>query len=287
MAESLRGGLSLCLSGFGFWSHDIGGFEGTPPAAVYKHWVAFGLLSPHSRLHGSSSYRVPWVYDDEAVDVLRFFTKLKCLLMPYLFSAACEAHETGVPMMRAMMVEFPDDPASDHLDRQYMLGPSLLVAPVFSDDRVSYYVPEGRWTDFLTGRLIAGPRWVNETHGFLSLPLLVRPGSVIPVGSTDDRPDYDYANGVTFQVYEAPDRATISAVVPTSSGGEALALEVTRQGQTITASVRGAGNWRVLLVGISGVASADGGTMDESERGVVIRPTTGTSSLVITLADEG
>ena len=92
MAESLRGGLSLCLSGFGFWSHDIGGFEGTPPAEVYKRWIAFGLLSSHSRLHGSSSYRVPWQFDDEAVDTLRFFTKLKCRLMPYLFAKAVEAH---------------------------------------------------------------------------------------------------------------------------------------------------------------------------------------------------
>ena len=88
MAESLRGGLSLGLSGFGFWSHDIGGFEQTAPADVYKRWCAFGLLSSHSRLHGSSSYRVPWLFDEEAVDVLRFFTKLKCRLMPYLFGAA-------------------------------------------------------------------------------------------------------------------------------------------------------------------------------------------------------
>jgi alpha-D-xyloside xylohydrolase len=88
MAESLRGGLSLGLCGFGFWSHDIGGFEGLPPVEVYKRWVAFGLMSSHSRLHGSSSYRVPWNYNDEACDVLRFFTKLKCRLMPYLYAAA-------------------------------------------------------------------------------------------------------------------------------------------------------------------------------------------------------
>ena len=96
MAESLRGGLSLCLSGFGFWSHDIGGFEQTAPATVYKRWCAFGLLSSHSRLHGSSSYRVPWLFDEEAVDVLRFFTRLKCRLMPYLYGAAIEAHEAGI-----------------------------------------------------------------------------------------------------------------------------------------------------------------------------------------------
>lgn len=106
MAESLRGGLSLGLSGFGFWSHDIGGFENTAPAHVYKRWCAFGLLSSHSRLHGSKSYRVPWAYDDEACDVVRFFTEWKCRLMPYLYATSAQAAKTGTPVMRAMMLEF-------------------------------------------------------------------------------------------------------------------------------------------------------------------------------------
>ena len=135
------GGLSFGICGFGFWSHDIGGFEGQAPAAVYKRWVAFGLLSSHSRLHGSSSYRVPWNYDDEACDVLRFFTKLKCRLMPYLFGAAVQAHREGIPVMRAMALEFPRRPACDTLDRQYMLGGSILVAPVFSEDGLGRLLP--------------------------------------------------------------------------------------------------------------------------------------------------
>ena len=138
MAESLRGGLSLCLSGFGFWSHDIGGFEDTATPDLYKRWAAFGLLSSHSRLHGSKSYRVPWLFDEEAVDVLRYFTKLKCCLMPYIFAAACEAAKQGIPVMRAMMLEFPDDPGCDYLDLQYMLGESLLVAQ-FSIQRRGYH----------------------------------------------------------------------------------------------------------------------------------------------------
>ncbi len=97
------------MSGFGFWSHDISGFEGTAPDDVYKRWAAFGLLSTHSRLHGSNSYRVPWLFDEEAVDVVRKFTNLKCTLMPYLFAAAVETHNTGVPTMRAMVLEFPND----------------------------------------------------------------------------------------------------------------------------------------------------------------------------------
>jgi alpha-D-xyloside xylohydrolase len=132
MAESLRGGLSIGLSGFGFWSHDIGGFENTAPAHVYKRWCAFGLLSSHSRLHGSKSYRVPWAYDD----VLRRGAPFHRTEMPddaVSLSPAALANECGTPMLRAMMLEFPDDPACDYLDRQYMLGDSVMVAPVFSE----------------------------------------------------------------------------------------------------------------------------------------------------------
>lgn len=182
MAESLRGGLSLGMSGFGFWSHDIGGFEGKPPMEIYCRWVAFGLLSSHSRLHGSGSYRVPWVYGDEATEVLRFFARLKEQLMPYLWSAAVEAHERGVPVMRAMPLEFPDDPGCDGLDRQYMLGPDLLVAPVFSfDGSVDFYLPAGDWRHLLTGEVLSGGRWHRGVYGLKSLPVFVRPGSGLVV----------------------------------------------------------------------------------------------------------
>lgn len=153
MAQSLRAGLSLASSGFGFWSHDSGGFEGAfPDPAVYKRWVAFGMLGSHSRLHGSTVYRVPWLFDEEdekngvalvpgqtAVDVVREFTKLKLELMPYVYQLGLQPHANGTPVMRSMFVEFPDDPACRTLDRQYMFGPSMLVAPVFTySGEVSY-----------------------------------------------------------------------------------------------------------------------------------------------------
>lgn len=153
MGQSLRAGLSLTSSGFGFWSHDIGGFEGAfPDPAVYKRWVAFGMLGSHSRLHGSTVYRVPWLFDEEdekngvalvpgqtAVDVVREFTKLKLELMPYVYQLGLQPHANGTPVMRSMFVEFPDDPACRTLDRQYMFGPSMLVAPVFTySGEVSY-----------------------------------------------------------------------------------------------------------------------------------------------------
>lgn len=285
MAESLRGGLSLGLSGFGFWSHDIGGFMGTPSAALYKRWIAFGLLSSHSRLHGNESYRVPWLFDEEAVDVLRHFTQLKCQLMPYLYAQALTATQTGVPVMRAMLLEFPDDPTCDYLDRQYMLGESLLVAPVFSEEgAVSYYLPAGHWTNFFTGQVMEGPGWRNETHDFMSLPLLIRPNSVIAVGSRSDRPDYDYDEGVTLRVYELADGRNITVTIPATNGNTELTFEVQRAGQTIRVKRHGsAKRWQLLLVGIKTIASVEGGRTEDNAQGTLIVPTPETDRLQILL----
>jgi alpha-D-xyloside xylohydrolase len=289
MAESLRGGLSLGLCGFGFWSHDIGGFEGTPPAAVYKRWIPFGLLSSHSRLHGNQSYRVPWLFDEEAVNVLRKFTKLKSRLMPYLFAHAMEAREKGVPMMRAMILEFPDDPTCHYLDRQYMLGESLLVAPIFSDNgTVSYYLPEGQWTNFFTGETVAGPGWRSETHDFMGLPLMVRPNSVIATGIHEDRPDYDYGDGVTLQVYQLEAGKKISVIIPSLKGEVDLRFEVTREGDTLAVERQGASKpWKLLLVGIQSVKSVEGGTEERTPIGTLMTPINRTNRLEISLISSG
>jgi alpha-D-xyloside xylohydrolase len=286
MAESLRGGLSLGLSGFGFWSHDIGGFEQTASADVYKRWAAFGLLSSHSRLHGSSSYRVPWVYDEEAVDVLAKFTKLKCSLMPYLYNAARQAHENGTPMLRAMLLEFPDDPGCDYLDQQYMLGDSLLVAPVLNyDGIVNYYVPAGRWTNLLNGNVVDGPRWVREAHDFLSLPLLVRPNSVIPMGSRTDRPDYDYNADLTLRVYQFESGSSVRVEIPSSRGNVETTFDVTREKDIIHIQREGPPKaWKVLLVGINSIKSVDGGSEEITPIGALVTPTINANHLGISLA---
>jgi alpha-D-xyloside xylohydrolase len=213
------------------------------------------------------------LFDQEAVDVLRFFTNLKCRLMPYLFGAALQAHHGGTPVMRAMILEFPDDPACDTLDRQYMLGDGLLVAPVLrSDGAVDYYLPAGRWTHFLSGKVVEGGRWLREQHDFLSLPLLVRPNMMIAVGSSDQRPDYEYTQGVTLHLFELEEGAQAIAEVPTPLGSPGLTVTARRSGACIQVEAQGSGDWAVLLRGIASISAVDGGTAVNDTQGTRILP---------------
>ncbi|SFL75699.1 alpha-D-xyloside xylohydrolase [Paenibacillus sp. 1_12] len=292
MAETLRGGLSLGLCGFGFWSHDISGFEKTAAPDVYKRWVAFGLLSSHSRLHGNESYRVPWLFGDEAVDVLRHFTQLKCSLMPYLYSASVEATVNGLPVMRAMVLEFPEDPSAHPLDLQYMLGESLLVAPIFNETgAASYYVPQGTWTNYWTGEKVEGGRWIRDQHDYFSLPLLVRPNSLIAVGSNHLRPDYDYADHVVVHAFELQDQNAAEAAIYSTKGELELTVRVERKGLTIhvqaTSSDKAtmtttdsAKPWSLILRGITEAASVQGADWEAAEQGIRLNMASGEASAI-------
>lgn len=201
MAESLRGGLSLSYCGFGFWSHDISGFERTATPDLYKRWAQFGLLSTHSRLHGSTSYRVPWNFDEEAVEVVREFLNLKNSLMPYIYSESVNSHKTGIPVLHSMQFEFNDDRSTHSLETQYMLGEKILVAPIFNEKgTVEYYLPKGKWTNYITNK-VCEQGWHTETHNYFSLPVMVKENSVIPT-STLDSLDYNYNENLIFQVFE-------------------------------------------------------------------------------------
>lgn len=248
MAESLRGGLSLCLSGFGFWSHDIGGFESTSTPDVYKRWAAFGLLSTHSRLHGSSSYRVPWAYDEESVDVVRFFTKLKCSLMPYLYGSAIETSKSGVPMMRAMVLNYEKDLICQTLDRQYCLGDSLLVAPILNPNgTVDYYLPEGTWTNYITNEVVEGGKYQHEEHGYLSLPLMVPSNTLLPVGAIDTVPDYDYAQDVTYHVFALDQDTSLTSNLYSIRQECVETLILTKNGNRITINRTGTKPFNLLF----------------------------------------
>ena len=247
MAETLRGGLSLSLSGFGFWSHDISGFEQTAPADIYKRWCQFGLLSSHSRLHGSSSYRVPWLFDDEACVILKEFVNLKCRLMPYLYGQAVRSHEYGTPVLRPMFLDFPEDRACDTLDRQYMFGSSLLAAPVFKESgEVDYYLPKGTWVNLITGETREGGTWYKETHDYHSLPLMVKENTILPMGHNDREPEYDFADGVTLLLSVFADGKEADVEIPDCRGNVVMkAHAVCRDGEISVHVEGGNGNYTV------------------------------------------
>jgi alpha-D-xyloside xylohydrolase len=271
MAEELRGGLSFCMSGSAFWSHDIGGFNGTTDANVYKRWVAFGLLSTHSRLHGSGSYRVPWLFDEESVNVMRHFARLKNRLFPYLFAAAHDAREHGWPVMRSMFLQFPNDPACRYLDRQYMLGEALMIAPVFRADRVAeYYLPSGTWTDLLSGQTIEGGSWRSDVHDFMSLPLLVKENSIVPMSDNESEPEWRVDDPLTLNLFRIADGADLSVRLVDSDNITA-GVRCRRHGERITVeSDGGLTNMRVMLHGTRAASAVSNCKVREVHEGLLL-----------------
>ncbi|MDN3667339.1 glycoside hydrolase family 31 protein [Algibacter miyuki] len=271
MAESLRGGLSIGMSGFGFWSHDIGGFENTAPAHVYKRWCAFGLLSSHSRLHGSKSYRVPWAYDDESCDVVRHFTQLKCRMMPYLYRQAALANEFGTPMLRAMC-------SSTRTIRPATISTASICWAIRSwwrrclrGRRSAVLSAEGRWTHLWHNDELPGSRWHKQHHDALSLPVYVRDNSLLALGNNDQKADYAWHEGTAFQLFHLEDGREARCDVPAADGSTIFTLKARRQGNAIAVSGEGeARGWTLCLRNIPQVAGVQGGTQTGSEWGVVV-----------------
>ncbi len=283
MAESLRGGLSLCMSGFGFWSHDIGGFENTSTSDVYKRWLAFGLLSSHSRLHGSQSYRVPWAYDEESVDVCRHFTNLKCRLMPYMYTQAILTTKTGTPMMRSMFLEYPEDLTCRTLDLQYFLGDSLLVSPIFNDAGHSdYYIPEGTFTHLLSNETKEGCSYYSEDFDYFSLPLFVKPNTILPLGNNDQRPDYDYLDQVEYHVFALDDTVTINLPVYNVENECEETISLEKTGTSIQVSRQSSKEASIILRGISAISSSNV-PYETTDLGVKLTIASSTQKIEITL----
>lgn len=274
MAESLRGGLSFMMSGFSFWSHDIGGFELTATPDIYKRWLQFGLLSTHSRLHGSKSYRVPWLFDEEANDVCRFFTNLKARLMPYIFRTAVYSHQTGVPAMRPMILEFDKDPAVRYLDMQYMLGESLLAAPVFREDGlVEYYLPKGSWTHLLTGEIREGGCWQEDSYDYFSLPLYVRENTMLAIGGNDQRTDYDYTDGTEIGIYCLKDGREACCDITDLNGNIVFSAIAVKKDGVITITSEGSGdNLTYVLKNVKQWNEVRGAKAESIQEGIRLIP---------------
>ncbi|MBO0792244.1 MAG: alpha-xylosidase [Ktedonobacteraceae bacterium] len=239
LASTLRGGLSMAMCGHAFWSHDIGGFTIQPTPELYIRWAQFGLLSPLTRAHGNTT-RLPWDYGEEALRIFRDYTHLRYRLLPYIYTYACIAAETSLPLLRPMLLEFPTDPATYTLDLQYMFGEELLVAPIFnSSGERSIYLPEGRWIDFWTREVITGSRSITVRAPLDILPIYVRANVLIPTiklaPSTSEAPftsitvdAYLFEQG-TFELRDSDGVTRISAAL----AGDQLRIEVAGAKQSL------------------------------------------------------
>lgn len=204
MLGTLRAGLSFGLSGFSFWSHDMGGFVKSTPEDLYCRWLPFGFLTSHTRAHGAPPTE-PWLYDSKRVqDVFRKSAEMKYRLMPYVYAQAKECTEKGLPMLRALFVEFPDDPGAWRVDDEYLFGSQILVAPLLESGITgrTVYLPEGKWIDYQTEKVYEGG-WHKIEAGSLPIIMLVRDGSVLPhLKLAQSTSEMDW-NKMSLKVYSA------------------------------------------------------------------------------------
>ena len=201
LAFTLRGGLSLGMSGNPFWSHDVGGYRGHPNEKLYIRWAQLGMFCSHTRCHGETQ-REPWSFGDQALQVFRQYARLRYRLFPYIYSCAHEANRTGMPVLRAMPLAFPDDPNCHGKDLQYMFGPWLLVAPILDDsDQRSVYLPPGLWVDYWTGQVFEGSHNINVNAPLDRIPLFVRSGAVIPMMEAANRIPSQQISPLILDIY--------------------------------------------------------------------------------------
>jgi alpha-D-xyloside xylohydrolase len=228
MAATLRGGLSLGLSGFSFWSHFIGGFSETTPPDLYRRWLAFGALSSHSRCHGAPPTE-PWEYGEEFMDDFRRIVEMRYRLLPYVYAQARLASENGHPMLRALFFEYPEDPTSWLIEDQYLFGTDLLISPLFEDaPERDVYLPPGRWTDYQTGEVCEGPAWHRLAAGDIPAIILVREGAAIPhaaLAQSTDRMDW---SEIELVVYD-PVSSTTEALFCLPEDGALHRLRLARE----------------------------------------------------------
>ncbi|MBN1882326.1 MAG: DUF4968 domain-containing protein [Deltaproteobacteria bacterium] len=184
MPASLRGGLSLGLCGFTYWSQDVGGFVGLPDDTLYIRWATLSIFQSHIRFHGCPPlFREPWNFSQQTQETVRKILELRYRLIPYIFSESIASAHVGIPLMRTLFFEFPDDPNTLHIDDQFMCGETLLVAPILTEsDTRRLYLPAGYWHDFWTGDLREGGRWYEDTAPPGKIPLYVRGGRFLPMG---------------------------------------------------------------------------------------------------------
>ena len=246
MAATLRGGLSFGLSGFTYWSHDVGGFVDRAPRDLYRRWLAWGVLTSHTRAHGAPP-REPWEYDAELTEDFRRALGLRYSLMPYIVAQAKDSSARGFPMLRALFFEYPDDPTSWTVDDEYLFGTDLLVAPLMEPgDSRRVYLPPGEWIDYQTGEVHAGERWRRIKAGQIPVVLLVRNHAAVPhVKVAQSTADIDWRN-VELRVFSIDDAPADGLFAQPDGGVQSLNLKSSAGAYALEADpLRGQVKWQI------------------------------------------
>jgi len=273
LANTLRGGLAAAMSGLAYWSHDIGGFWGDPSPDLFVRWAQAGFLSGLSRYHGATA-REPWRFGDEALRIFRQYARLRSRLVPYLVAYGWQASEDGVPLMRPMVMEFPDDPAGYAFDLQYCLGRELLVSPVVrADGWVTTYLPRGRWTDWWSGALHEGSTTIRRQVPLRELPLYVRENSLVVLGPERSHVGERPADPLTVEAF-----VTTEAAFALHGDGGDVDLTCRRRGGEVTFEASAAPATFVLRVHdgpATTAVSADGRALPRLDAASLDRGETG------------
>lgn len=237
MLGTLRAGLSFGLSGFAFWSHDMGGFVKSTPEELYCRWIPFGFLTSHTRAHGAPPTE-PWLYESERVqNTFRLSAEMKYKLMPYVYAQAKECTEKGLSMTRPLFMEFPNDPASWRVETEYMFGSQILVAPLMETGITEreVYVPEGKWIDYQTGKVYEHGWQTIVADGELPIIMLVRDGSVLPhVELAQSTKDINW-NKIELKVYSVDEKQASGLIcLPSDNVLQPVKVDCTAEPKVLT-----------------------------------------------------
>ncbi len=201
----IKAGLNIGLSGVGYWAHCMGGFEQKADPELYIRWTQFGLLSPVATLFGMDhpGYKEPWNYGEKALENFRKYDKLRYRLMPYIYTTAHENHITGLPMMRALVLEYQNDVNTYDIADQYLFGDFMLVCPVTvkgANERV-VYLPEGTWYNYWTGEKMAGKRHLTVPAPLEQMPIFIKAGAIIPMQAPVKYIGQEPVDTLTLDIY--------------------------------------------------------------------------------------
>jgi alpha-D-xyloside xylohydrolase len=276
MACQIRGLLGYGLSGVPFCSHDVGGFDYPPQSfdhspytekwqleehtqdpVVYVRWLQFGVFSSHVRAHGKQP-REPYAYGPQVEEIARRYLKLRYRLLPYIYSQAVHSARTGIPMARAMVLEYPEDPATYPVDLQYMFGDSFLVAPVVSrTNRCRVYLPAGEWVDYWSKEVVTGGRWIEVEAPLDLLPLWVRAGAIVPLGPDQAHTGEKALEPLTLEIYRP--RGEVRTVIHDEDAPQ-IPVRYTRRGAELTVEIGACpGELEIVLYGERATAASVAG----------------------------